>query len=530
MNWLVFLGALIAAGSLNAHADNQSFFSCRNQDGMPLHQFEEAIVQVLVTNAKYDICRPFSVPKESQSSGSAFFIDPILVNNQDGYLLTNFHVIQNARFVEIQVPSSRSGKERFAVSIESIYPERDLALIALVPAALDRLKSLIGSIPYLSLGSSQVVQRGDLVAAFGYPLGQEGLKLTRGIISGRERLHEQGEIYLQIDAAVNRGNSGGPSLNQSGEVIGINTCAPHPEYHPGVQNIAYIIPIDDVRPLLPVMMKQRRLYTPFWGIRLSNGSKNISQLFNVDDGFGAYIASVHPEGILYKNGVRSGMILKKINGYVVDYYGELIVPWSLDKISALDFLNCFEHGALIELELVSYEKSLHVYFEREPFSFFQQPGALSSQLIYPCHEIERIDYEAIAGMVFMECTINHMRHFSLSGRNSLHAQEDGIVTARDPSPANEDAYVILSSILPSTIASAFRSLRSGMIVININGIRVTTLADVRKALLRSKETGLLIVGLADGSLMVSEMSQIAQSEQGLINYYHYKPSIVFTTT
>src|SRR5207249_4901678 len=122
----------------------------------------------------------------------AFFI------NDEGDLITNAHVVNQAPTVWIQIPSL--GKQIIDVDVLSVSPERDLALLRVKPEGLKTIRAALGSIPYLSFGDSDTVKRSEEVLALGYPLGQQSLKSTSGVISGRE-----GHL-IQMSAAINPGN------------------------------------------------------------------------------------------------------------------------------------------------------------------------------------------------------------------------------------------------------------------------------------------------------------------------------------
>ena len=123
------------------------------------------------------------------------------------------------------------------------------------------IKRVLGSIPFLPLGDSDLIHRSDEVLALGYPLGQQSLKSTTGVISGRE------QHLIQMSAAINPGNSGGPSLNTKGEVIGINSAG-----IPAAQNVGYMIPINDLKIVLADLYKVKLLRKPFLGVLFNNAT------------------------------------------------------------------------------------------------------------------------------------------------------------------------------------------------------------------------------------------------------------------
>ena len=146
-------------------------------------------------------------------SGSGFFI------NEDGYLITNYHVIEKETRIEVTVfRKTKNGfeKDKFKkVKIEAINPFIDLALLRIVPAGPD--KSV--KVKFVHLGDTDRIKAGEQVFAIGNPLGLERT-VTNGLISTKSRAF-QGLLYIQTNADINPGNSGGPLFNLSGEVIGV---------------------------------------------------------------------------------------------------------------------------------------------------------------------------------------------------------------------------------------------------------------------------------------------------------------------
>ena len=150
----------------------------------PWHEIQDsakdAVVQVFAQCAVTNILQPYATPQPSACAGSGFFI------NGDGEIITNAHVVDQAVSVWIQIPSL--GRAIIDVDVVGIAPDRDLALLRLTPASKDLITSVLGKINYLELGDSDLVSRADEVLALGYPLGQQSLKSTTGVVSGRENL------------------------------------------------------------------------------------------------------------------------------------------------------------------------------------------------------------------------------------------------------------------------------------------------------------------------------------------------------
>src|SRR5690349_13865088 len=218
----------------------------------------DTVVQIFSQVAAVDMLQPFKTPTQTSVFGTGFFV------TDQGDIVTNAHVVAQTRSVWVQIPSL--GKQIFDVDVISISPERDIALLRLTESALATARYYLGAVPFLTLGDSDTVQRSDDVLALGFPLGQQGLKSTNGVVSGPE----QG--LIQTNAALNPGNSGGPLLNMRGEVIGINSSAVIE-----AQSVGYAIPINDFKKIWPDMKETKILHKGFLGIIYIPGSNAMSE-------------------------------------------------------------------------------------------------------------------------------------------------------------------------------------------------------------------------------------------------------------
>ena len=139
---------------------------------------QNTVVQLFVQSANFNWVEPYKVPQIGAGLGSGFFI------SESGEIITNAHVVNQAAVIHIQIPSF--GKHQFEADLVGIMPEKDFAIVKIRSEGLDLIRSVLGKIPYLTLGDSDLMRRGDEVMALGYPLGQQSLKSTTGVISGRE--------------------------------------------------------------------------------------------------------------------------------------------------------------------------------------------------------------------------------------------------------------------------------------------------------------------------------------------------------
>jgi serine protease Do len=249
--------------------------------------------------------------------GSGFLIR---VGKQDGYVLTNAHVVRNAS--SLQVMSLMTSEAMFAADIVSMVVslDPDIALIKLTDAALDHFRGLCDAkIPHLSFGDSEAVQRGTDVKAIGYPFGMMEPNMSGGAISNFIAGDLESSERLVTDAAINPGNSGGPAIVPGGSAIGINTSVVI-----DADNIGFITPIEWARILMPQMLETpcARL-ADVGGMFQPNSEANARHLkqSHVD---GVITMRVHPGGMLDRAGLRALDVVVAIDGFAIDRFGTLV--------------------------------------------------------------------------------------------------------------------------------------------------------------------------------------------------------------
>jgi serine protease Do len=458
-------------------------------------QMKDTVVQVFSQISELDICQPYKTPAQGSAYGSAFFI------NEQGDLITNAHVVNQAQAVWIQIPSL--GKRIIDVDVLGIAPERDLALLKVRPEDLEFIRKEIGHVPFLPLGDSDQIRRADEVLALGYPLGQQALKSTSGVVSGRE------SHLIQTSAPINPGNSGGPLLNINGEVVGVNTI-----YVPDAQNVGYAVPINDLKIVLSDLYKVRILHRPFLGILYNNANDTLVEFLNNPKPGGCYITEVVKNSTLEKAGVRPGDMLYTMNGHDVDLYGEMKVPWSEDKISIMDYVLRLSIGD--EVRLIVYRNGERKEIVTQ-LDHFNLP---SIRRVYPAYE--DIDYEVFGGMVVMELTLNHL--------NLLANKAPGL--ARFTEMQNQaEPVLIVTHIFRTSQLYRVDAVREGSTINELNGESVKTLNDFRQALKKSLNSKFITLRVSDNIARVSDNILIAlpfetvlAEESRLSREYHYQLS------
>lgn len=244
-----------------------------------------------------------------ESTGSGFVID------RAGYVLTNYHVIQNSMDVKLLL----SGGQAFGGILIGTAPAFDIALLK-----INASEAVLSQLSWLPLGDSSSVEVGQKVIAIGNPLGLHNT-LTTGVISGLARdlpgmPAGLGEALLQTDAAINPGNSGGPLLDSEGKVIGINSVVATEG-----QNIGFAIPINFVKNILPELMAMGHVYRPDLGISLVPLTPGLASLFGLSAKSGLLVQEVVPGGPAHEAGLRAGNRMVPIHDTVYVLGGDLLV-------------------------------------------------------------------------------------------------------------------------------------------------------------------------------------------------------------
>lgn len=232
-------------------------------------------------------------PRLQQGQGSGFFI------SQDGYVVTNNHVVKDA--VEVQLVTD-DGKTLEAKVIGT-DPRTDLALLKVKEAGNYRFVQLAKGKPRI----------GDWVLAVGNPFGLGGT-VTAGIVSAQGRDIGSGpyDDFIQIDAAVNRGNSGGPTFNQKGEVVGVNTAIYSPSG--GNVGIAFAIPAATVQSVVEQLKEHGSVARGFIGVQIQPVTGEVADAIGLKDARGALVAATEANGPAFKAGIRRGDTILAVNG------------------------------------------------------------------------------------------------------------------------------------------------------------------------------------------------------------------------
>jgi len=245
---------------------------------------------------------PGNKPQRSSALGSGFVI------SDDGYIVTNNHVIDKADQIEIELFSG----ERLKARVVGVDPKTDIALL--------KVETNI-SLPFVSFGNSNLGRVGDWVMAVGNPLGQ-GFSVSVGIISARQReLSGAYDDFIQTDAAINRGNSGGPLFNTLGEVIGVNTAILSPTG--GSIGLGFSMSSNVVEPVVSQLKEFGQTRRGWLGVRIQDITEDTAQVLELKTLDGALVSEV-PDGPAKDGGVMAGDVIVMFDNVEVSSTKELV--------------------------------------------------------------------------------------------------------------------------------------------------------------------------------------------------------------
>ncbi len=231
-------------------------------------------------------------PRRSEALGSGFVI------SEDGYIVTNNHVIEGADDIQVEFFSGK----KLEAKIVGTDPKTDIALLKVQSDT---------PLPFVSFGNSDLARVGDWVVAMGNPLGQ-GFSVSAGIVSARNRaLSGTYDDYIQTDAAINRGNSGGPLFNMDGQVIGVNTAILSP--NGGSIGIGFSMASNVVVKVVQQLREFGETRRGWLGVRIQDVTPDVAEAIGLKDAKGALVTDV-PEGPAKVAGMAAGDVIVQFDG------------------------------------------------------------------------------------------------------------------------------------------------------------------------------------------------------------------------
>ena len=291
-------------------------------------------------------------PQAVEAKGSGFII------NSNGTIVTNNHVVKDAKTVTVTL----SDGDNFPAKIIGTDPKTDLAVLKIEAGK---------PLPYVELGNSKNVEDGQWVIAMGNPFGL-GNTVTAGIVSalGRDIGDGPYDRFIQTDAPINEGNSGGPLLNQQGQVIGVNTAILSPSG--GSVGIGFAIPSDMIKRVVTQLIAHGKVTRGFLGVSAQMITPQMAQALKLPmsnpNNDGALIAAIAPNSPAAKAGLKPGDVITAVNGQSVKSPGDLASDIANVDPSAKADITYLRGGASQDVSVAVEE------MPNNPDASFQQGG------------------------------------------------------------------------------------------------------------------------------------------------------------
>ncbi len=354
----------------------------------------------------------------SDSGGSGFVV------SADGYVVTNNHVVEGATKVRV-----RFEERTYDAEVKGTDPATDLALLK-----IDAGKNL----PFLPLGDADRLRVGDYVMAIGNPLLLDHT-VTVGVVSAKGRSiglsrDSSFENFIQTDAAINRGNSGGPLVDLAGEVVGIATAM-----NWGAENIGFAVPVNTLKAVLPQLQEKGKVSRGYIGVNIANLDYERAQAFGLPEAGGALVTQVVDGSPADKAGLRHGDVLLSVDGRKITETRDLI-----------DYVSSLPPGRKVELEVLRDGKRM-----TEKVELAERQGDAESQPQAKDEEARGVDW---LGLQYQDLTP--------ALRQSLRL------------PAGVDGIVVREVSASSPLYD--EGLAEGDLITEVNGRPVTDVGDFEK--------------------------------------------------
>ncbi|MDR1945611.1 MAG: Do family serine endopeptidase [Desulfovibrio sp.] len=284
----------------------------------------------------YNRGAPSPRPRTSHSLGSGFII------SSDGYIVTNNHVVEGADVVTVHLGGKNKEDNKYTAEIVGSDPETDLAL----------LKINATELPFLKFGDSQILEVGEWVLAIGSPLGLDHT-VTAGIVSAKGRNIQSGSYddFLQTDASINRGNSGGPLLNMNGEVVGINTAIAQ-----RAQGIGFAIPSSMAERIIGDLRNHKKVSRGWLGVTIQNVDGAMAKALGMKDAKGALVNTVHPGQPAAEAGIKEGDVILAVNNDKIENTEQLLRAVALLSPGSKAQITVWRDAAEIKITLTPAER------------------------------------------------------------------------------------------------------------------------------------------------------------------------------
>ena len=372
--------------------------------------------------------------QKRSSLGTGFVI------STDGYIVTNNHVVDGVDSITV---AFKDGTE-FEATLVGRDPTTDIALLR-----VETDQELFA----LPLGNSNAVRAGEWVVAIGNPFGL-GHTVTAGIVSAKHRIIGQGRYddFIQTDAAINFGNSGGPLLNLSGQVIGINTAI-----NPRANTIGFAVPINMAKEILPQLRASGHVTRGWLGVVIQHITPELSKSFDLDGEDGALVSKVMPGGPAEDAGVERGDVIVEFDGHEIEDWNDLPRVVASTRIGKKVDVLLMRDGKRKKVEV-----AVGVLEEAQrPVQLAKEGGATEF------------------GLRVQNLTPDLAKQLGMSDRNG----------------------VVVTSVSPGSPASE-AGIQSGDVILEVNRSTVNDVDGLRDQLARADDSALLLIRRGEATIFV----------------------------
>lgn len=358
-----------------------------------------------------------------RSLGSGFII------NEDGYLLTNNHVVSDATVIKVKLDS---GKE-FEAKIIGKDSKFDLALLKIETKE---------KLPYVTFGDSDTLEVGEWVIAIGNPFGLSHT-VTAGIVSAKDRVIGAGpyDDFIQTDASINPGNSGGPLFNAKGEVVGINTAI-----HAAGQGIGFAVPVNLGKSFIKDILTKGKIVRGWLGVGIQPLNEDIAASLQLKTSEGALISQVFDNSPAQKAGIQPGDVIVEFSGKKVS-----------NETDLTRMVGLTEPGTTVKIKLIRDQKEKEILVtiderkEDEEFVISESTSGMGKEV-------------SNLGMSLVDITPEIAQKFSLK----------------------EGKGVLVESVARGSLADE-AGIRAGDIILEINRKGIGSVADAKDIMKKSKK-------------------------------------------
>ena len=456
-------------------------------------KISSSVVKIFTVSVAPNYGRPWQMETQRSYSGTGVLIEGNLI-------LTAAHVVDDATFIKVKKSLT---PEKYIAHVKWISHEADLALLEIED------QTFFEGTTALKLGNTPHRQKG--VAVYGYPKGGNEISITQGIISRIEHRYythsDFGLLTLQIDAAVNSGNSGGPALNEEGDIVGIAM-----QRMSKADNIGYIIPSEIIQHFLDDIKDGTYDGFPDDGLFIQYmENKNLKKHYGMKNRSGVLITQV-VNGSSCDGYLKSGDILLEIDGVKIADDNTISIQGN-GRVSANYLLRKPQIGDIFKTKILRDRKELLIDIPLK-----------GEKKLIPYEHGKRPRYYIFGGMIFMPLTLNYLQVWGDDWISDAPAKFMNLILNENYPTKERKEVVVLKSILPDKENTGYTF--SNLIVQEVNGNKIRNFDDLVKNIEESK-TNEVKIFLGGGKIIIIDKDKAAQANERVLPRYNIGKSSYF---